>query len=254
MLKTKILFYISLCILFTSCAAIPNLGTKKEENSYGNTINYFLFKDVSGQYIVKREKIENEKQLVLRQTLFPPGNEKSPLEKSVTVAKLGTVNHKGKRYVASRPYASQFSIWFEKKEFFSQLKLNVAKKGMDVYLKSPDEKWQGNKFKELPKGLKFCWFSQVPECLKRITKLDRTKKKSITFYIVWDAFPYYSEQLQNLSGQLYSLASVYYDGEFDKTYRFGVNVENQIIFYHFNYELEFERMFWIAQNITMVKR
>ena len=56
MLKTKILFYISFCILFTSCAAIPNLGTKKEENSYGNTINYFLFKDVSGQYIVKREK------------------------------------------------------------------------------------------------------------------------------------------------------------------------------------------------------
>ena len=80
------------------------------------------------------------------------------------------------------------------------------------------------------------------------TALD--KLNSMNF----DGFPYYSEQLQNLSGQLYTLASVYYDGEFDKTYRFGVNVENQIIFYHFNYELEFERMFWISQNITMVRR
>lgn len=235
----------------TSCSLNENhLSEVKNLNS----INYYLFKDMSGEYIIKREVIENKKQLIVRQSLFPPGKEKSPLEKTVTVMKFGIIKNKGKSYFAFRPWASQYSIWFEQKEFFSQMKLNVLKKGFDVYLKSPEEKWKGKRFVKLPRGLKFCWFSQVMDCLKKIVKLDQKNKKSTSFYIVWDGFPYYSEQLHNLSGNAYSLAHVYYDGEFEQTYRYAVNVENQIIFYHFNYDLEFERMFWVTQAITMLKK
>lgn len=247
------IFSLFIFLLFLSCSPKIFDSTKKTKIN-SNKVSYFLFKDVSGQYIVKREVIQNQKQLVLRQTLFPPGAEKSPLEKSVTVTKFGAVKNKGKKYLASRPFASQYSIWFEKKEFFTQMKLNVQKKGLDVYLKSPEAKWQGKSFEKLPKGLKYCWFSQIPDCIKRIIKLDKKSMKPSSFYIVWDGFPYYSEQLQRLSGRPYTLANVYFDGEFDKTYRFGVNVENQIIFYHFNFDLEFERMFWVAQAITMVKK
>lgn len=251
----KILFnpymkYLLLFILFTSCSIN---SWKSPENVSSKKLNYYLFKDISGQYVIKREVIQNQKQLVVRQELFTPGKEENPLEKTVTVTKFGVVKIKKKNLVASRPWASQYSIWFEEKEFFSQMKLNVLKKGFDVYLKSPEEKWKGKQFVSLPRGLKFCWFSQVVDCVKRIVKLDQKSREPTSFYIVWDGFPYYSEQLQNLSGNVYSLASIYYDGEFEKTHRFAVKVENQIIFYHFNYEYEFERMFWVAQAITMIK-
>ncbi len=242
--------YILIFIFITSCSVD---GIKKDKPKSSNTLNYYLFKDLSGEYIVKREVIQNQKQLIVRQSLFPAGKENNPLEKTVTVTKFGTVKNNGKSYVASRPWASQHSIWFEQKEFFSQMKLNVSKKGFDVYLKSPEEKWKGKRFVKLPRGLKFCWFSQVMDCINKIVKLDKKSTKPTSFYIVWDGFPYHSEQLQKLSGNAYSLASVYYDGEFDKTHRFAVSVENQIIFYHFNYDLEFERMFWVTQAITMLK-
>ena len=62
MYKTTTIITFLLILLITSCSAITESSMKNKTISKGNTLNYFLFKDVSGQYLVKREKIENEKQ------------------------------------------------------------------------------------------------------------------------------------------------------------------------------------------------
>lgn len=239
-----------LLILFLNSCSIKRRTT---QNQNKNTFSYFLFKDLSGEYIVKREVSVKKNETALRQTLFQAGKELEPLEKSVSITKYGVVGKGSARAVAARPVASQYSIWFEKKEFFSQFKLNFKTKGFDVYLKSPEEKWKGKQFISIPKASKFCWYSQIPECIKKLVKLESRSRKPTGFYIVWDNFPYYSEQYQGLSGNAYSVATVVFDGEFDKSYRYAVAVDNQLIFYHYNFELEFEKMLWIAQGVTMIK-
>ena len=244
----KYLNLILLSFLCLSCAV-----TKKKESKSKNQLSYFLFKDLSGEYIVKREVINRSNQLAIRQSLYAPENQKTPLEKSVTVSKFGAVKNGKSLSQASRPFASQYSIWFEQKEFFTQFQLNVKKRGFDIYMKSPEKKWNGKQFVSVPKGHRFCWFSQIPECVKKLIKLDQRNREKTSFYIVWDNFPYYSEQLQNLSGKPLVKASIYYEGKFEKSYRYAVSFSQQIIFYHFNSDFEFEKMFWVAQGIVMVR-
>lgn len=243
-------FLILILIFLTSCSH----NKRESETKNLNTFSYFSFKDLSGEYIVKREVNLKNSKIALRQTLFLPGNEIAPLEKSVSVASLGFIKTNNSKVRAIRPVASQYSIWFEKKEFFSQFKLNIKKKGLDLYLKSPEKKWQGTQFISLPKSSKFCWYSQVPECLKKIAKLERKSRQPIHFFIIWDNFPYNGEQYEGASTEAFSAATVAFDAKVDKTYRFSVSVNQQLIFYHYNFDLEFERMVWIAQGITMIKQ
>jgi hypothetical protein len=240
---------ISCCILFSSCAQLQVEKNPKEKNQ---NLSYFLFKDISGEYIVKRELIESPNQIINRQSLFTIENTQTPLEKTVTVMNFGTIGKKNKK-PASRPTASQHSIWFEQKEFFSQMKLDMKQKKMEVYLKSPEEKWNGKKYENLPKTHRFCWFSQIPDCVKKLFKLQSFNKEPQSFILIWDNFPYHNEQLQNMSGNLFSNANIAYDGDVDNTHRFAVSFDGQIILYHYDKNFGFEKMFWIAQGIAMVK-
>jgi hypothetical protein len=238
------------CVLFSACTKLQVENGKNEKNI---NLTFFLFKDISGEYIVKRELIESKNQLINRQSLFTIENPQTPLEKTVTVMKFGTIGKQNTKRLASRPTASQHSIWFEQKEFFSQMKLDIKKKNMEVYLKSPEEKWNGKKYENLPKTHRFCWFSQIPECVKKLFKLQTFNKEPQSFIVVWDNFPYHNEQLQNMSGSLFSNANIAYDGDIDNTHRFAVSFDGQVILYHYDKNFVFEKMFWIAQGIAMVK-
>lgn len=247
----KLYLLILINIICASCSLTSN--KEQRQDIQLNSYSYYSFKDISGEYIVKREVSYKKNEIAVRQILFSPGAEHKPLEKSVSVSRFGVIGKRGQSSIALRPVISQYSIWFEQKEFFSQFKLNFQTKGFDVYMKSPEDKWNGKHFISIPRATKFCWFSQLPECLKKILTLKNKRKKATSFYLVWDNYPYYGEQYQNTSGKAYSLASVSFDGEFENTDRYLVNVENQSIFYHFNSRLEFEKMVWIAQGITMIK-
>lgn len=236
-------------IFLNACAQRERTNTKYNKNQ----TNLYLFKDPSGEYILKREVLQSLKQIKLRQALYLPSDMENALEKSVTVSEYGTLTKSGKTTLAIRPVASQFSIWFDKQKYFSQIKLNKEKKNFELYLDSPDNKWKGKSEKEFIRGSKYCWFSQLPECLKRIINNTKNSKLASSFVIVWDSFPYYNEQYQKLSGKLFTPASLRFDGKFGQLYRFAVDVEGQVIFYHYDKNLIFEKMTWISQGISLEK-
>ena len=243
----KIFFF----IFFILCSC--SLPQNNNKNSNQNSLSYFVYKDASGEYLLKRELMISSVKVQLRQSLFLPTDQKSPLEKSISISEFGLIATKKGKMLASRPIASQFWIWFEKNKYFSQTKLNMKSKNLDILLKSPEEKWNKKYSESVPKVTRFCWFNQIPECMQKLFHLERKSKKPQNFTIVWDSFPYYNEQYQGLAGNIFSAATVKFDGEFEGTYRFAVTTENQIIFYHFNKDFEFEKMFWISQGITLIK-
>ena len=236
-------------IVFNSCTQ----RKKIKQNSTKNHIDHYIYKDPSGEYILKREVLEDSRQIKLRQVLYLPSDLTTALEKSVTISDYGTIGKSEKKALAIRPIASQFSIWFDKNKYFSQMKLNKRQKSLELYLDSPEKKWKGKSDKKFIRGSKFCWFSQLPECLKRIINNTKKSKLNSGFVIVWDSFPYYNEQYQNLSGKLFTPASIRFDGKFGKSYRFAIEVERQVIFYHYDKNLNFEKMLWISQGITLEK-
>ncbi len=238
-------------ILFFSCSLSPLTREGGSDLKNSKKVDHFIFKDPSGEYILKREVLSSKSKVKVRQTLYSPDDMNNALEKSVTINQYGTVGTS--KELAIRPIVSQFSIWFEKEKFFSQLKLNMSKKKFDIYLDSPEEKWKGKSESNPLKGTKFCWFSQLPECLKRIINNSKKAKFISGFIVVWDSFPYYNEQYQKLSGKLYSPASVKFDGEYGKTFRFSIELEGQIIFYHYDKNLTFQKMVWVSQGITVEK-
>jgi hypothetical protein len=241
-----------LCFVFCFIFSCSQRQNSKNSNKRNQT-THFVYKDPSGEYILKREVIEDPKRVKLRQALYLPSDMTNALEKSVTISEYGTVGKSEKSSLAIRPIASQFSIWYDKNKYFSQMKLNKQRKSFDLFLNSPDKKWQGNSEKKFVKGSKFCWFSQLPECLKRIINNSKKSKILSSFIIVWDSFPYYNEQYQNISGNLFIPASLKFDGKFAETYRFAVEFERQVIFYHYNKNLNFEKMVWVSQGITVEK-
>lgn len=239
----KIIF---ICLFFLiSCSQ----SIKKNQESSQNT-NYFLLKDASGEYLLKRELLQSTNRIQLRQSLFSSTDLQNPLEKSITISEFGVVKNKS---IAIRPIASQFSIWFEKKKYFSQMKLNLKTKSFDIYLDSPEKKWQKKYSTKFVNGTKFCWFSQLPECVRKFAQLEKKKRVPVSFTLVWDSFPYYGEQYQGMAGKIFSQASIKFDSEQKSTLGYAVSVEGQVILYHFNQELEFEKMFWISQGITIIK-
>ena len=120
-------------------------------------------------------------------------------------------------------------------------------------MKSPESKWNKSESKEFIDGVVFCWFSQIPECVRRAGLLRKDRSLRGEFVVVWDSFPYYTEQYQNVPSHVFSPAVIRYDGSRGGSLKFNVEVNQQFLLYHFSSSLEFEKMFWISQGITIIK-
>lgn len=242
-MKLILLFLLSFLFSCSSVQKISSLSSSKR---------LYIWKDKSGEFVLERDVRVSKKKLATRSTLSLLSNRTKVLEKTVGVSQIGLVKIRGNTIASLRPFASQHSIWFDKKEYFSQLKVNAKKKALDVKLSSPEEKWKGAKEFKFPKGFIFCFFSQIPECVKRhgLLKMDNRGKQ---IYIIWDSYPYHTEQLEGVLDQPFQSANFAFNTVIRGEKRYSLNLENQILFYHFNNRDEFEKMYWIAQGIT-VKR
>jgi len=241
----KSFFFLLGIFLLVSCS------TFKKNSKNSKEINLFLYKDPSGDYLLKREFFERNNKLQLRQQLLQLDGSSIPLEKSITIANIGF--SKKRKSLSIRPQISQFSIWFEKKKYFSQMRINIKNKSLDLLLVSPEDKWNGKSSEKFIGGSVFCWFSQIPECLRRAKLLRKDESSQFSFVVVWDSYPYYTEQYQNISAKIFSKAIVKYDGVFKGSLKYNIQVDNQFIVYHFSESLKFEKMFWISQGISLTK-
>jgi hypothetical protein len=230
-----------------SCSGLPgNSQSKEAKTSYS-------FTDVSGTFKYNREQKVLKKKLVSRGILSYPASQKT-VEKSVAVSQIGTIKDKAGRLLTVRPFASEFAVWLEGKKYSSTMRLNAKNRTMVVNLQSPEPQWKGTKEWPFPRGKYFCFFSQIPECLyhnKFLQKSEKSKKR-MSFYVVWDSYPYIQEQLTGVGKNLFAPASVKFDGEIKKDLRYAVEVEDQVIFYSFSKSYALTRIAWISQGITIV--
>lgn len=224
-------------------------STSKTNKNY-NRVELYYYQDATGQYVYKRENKKNKSRLINRIQLFDPENSKEALETSIIVSKLGRVGKSS----ALLPVISQYSIWFSKKKFFSQIKVNKKTKSLDITLKSPEKKWNGQKSIPFPSGKIFCFFNQLPECVKAHKLLVRKTKEQIPLTIIWDAYPYQTEIYEKINDSPFTTARFYLYEVTKREIKYALNLGNQVIFYHFNMELEFTKMFWIPQGISIKRQ
>ncbi len=216
----------------------------------------YSYTDKNGQFLVRLSSGFNKKTNVFftkRSLEIPEKDTDNLLETSVTFSDLGSVKKKN----ILRPKISQYNVWFDGKKYFSELKMNQAKKAIDVRMISPESQWNGVKQIKLPstKSL-YCFFSQVIECAKTIGFLAESSKKEegiLYFYLIWEGYPYLNETFTNIPSQLFSKAQLEYDGiTKENERRFNLKVAGQSIFYVVDDKFQMKKMFWVSQGISMV--
>lgn len=253
----KKLIIIACLSLFASCGGAAKKNVKDNLSDAENIFNYT---DKNGQFVVRVNSGLNEKNksfVTKRSMEVRGGGKEKILEQSVAISSLGVV---GKNKVAVlRPKISQYNVWFEGKKYSSELKLNPAKKAIDVKMVSPEAQWSGTKQIKFPSSTMIpCFFSQVIECAKIsgfIRKATENKKGSMRFLIVWEGYPYLNETFTDFPSDLFSEAIIEYDGKTKESEsRFNLRVLGQSIFYILDDKDNMSKMFWVSQGISMVNK
>ncbi len=246
-MRTSYLFL----ILLLSCSGLKRNESPRE----GKYV--FSYTDLSGDFRYLREIKTIKKKIVTRtQILLPSAGADRIVEKSVTVSQKGSVRDGKSRMMVFRPVASEFTVWLEGKKYSSRMQIDPKTKAMRVTMDSPETKWQGRKDFPFPRGKLFCFYSQIPDCLYHnqiLPKAFANKKETYDFFVIWDNYPYVQEQLNNVGKNLFSHATVKYDGEPKGRIRYIIEVEEQLLLYQFTKNFELTGSSWISQGINMVK-
>lgn len=244
----KIIFFLYLLVIQACSTVSP--GTPKD-----GKVAYSLT-DVTGRYQYIRENKGVQNKMITRTVLASQkGGGSKIVEKSVLVSQLGTVKGERGRSIIMRPQGSDFVVWLEGKKYESKMRLNPKTKSMTVTMTSPEAKWNGTQDIPFPQATQFCFFTQIPECLYHTQLLKRAQSQPEIdqgFYVIWDSFPYTQEQYSDVGKELFAPAVVKFETIDQGLYRFLVEVNNQIVLYHFSKAYELVKISWIAQGITVV--
>lgn len=234
----------------------------KKDRAFEAAIDYknteFLLTENAGKFVVLREAgyLAKEGQFVVKNKILPEDrNEKKVLERSITISRLGKLKN---TVTMLRPERSQFDVWFDGKKYSSSISLNVKSKKLDVKLNSPESKWKGVKSYEFPNPKAvYCFYSQVLECAAVTGFLSKAQEMGygrMNFYIIWNGYPYFHEQYLNLTGELFSRASLELDSiEKNGNIKLSLTVDNQVIFYVLDKNYNFIKQFWVAQGLSKIK-
>lgn len=240
-----------LLFLVTGCAGQLFKGSPRQ----GKTI--YSYADEGGNFKFVRESKKIKQKLVTRnQILDTKGSASKVLEKSIIVSQVGSIKSgKDKRLLIVRPQASEFTVWLDGKKYTSTMKINSQTKSMRVTLDSPETRWQGTSEFKFPRGRHFCFFNQIPECLYHnnlLVQALQSETRAFDFYVVWDGYPFIQDQLTRVGKSLFAPASIKFDGEIKGQFRYIVEVEGQMVLYHFTKSFDLVKIAWIAQGITVV--
>lgn len=238
-----------LMLFLVSCTSHMPLGKPKEGKAT------YSYTDESGTYRYVREaKLVQKKIITRNQLIETKGGATRVLEKSIVVSQLGSIKNGKNRLVTVRPSASEFTVWLEGKKYSSKMRINPKRKSMLLSLESPDPRWQGDNEVSFPRGKYFCFFNQIPECLYHnylLSRANENRSERFDFYVIWDSYPFVQEQYARTGKNLFAAASVKFDGEIKKLFRYIVEVEGQIILYQFSKSMDLVKIAWISQGITV---
>lgn len=244
-------------IVIVSCSSTRHSSSLKKELSRGE--EKFNYTDKNGTFLMVMSSGFNKKKNSLfskRSLQVLNKDTDNILEQSIVLSDLGTLK---KKKTILRPKLSQYSVWFDGKKYFSELKLNPQKKAIDIKMVSPESQWNGTRQVKLPstKSL-YCFFSQVMECAKTVGFITEATKKeagTMNFFVIWEGYPYLNETFSDFPSELFSRAQLEYDGKSsDEERRFNLKVAGQSIFFVIDKNEQMKKMFWVSQGISMVSK
>lgn len=226
--------------------------SQKETNKLNNKQDYIL-SDQTGNYRVTREIKVKSNKLVSRVQILDVNMNKT-LESSVAVSRIGYFANDKKKAIALFPEASQFKVWFNKKEYSSRARIDKKSRELYVSVVGDDKIKGGTKKIKVPSSKAYCYFSQLPECVKIQGMLFEGRNKKRSLYVIWDNFPFHTELYNAVGASPYVLADFYLESKTKNEYKYSLDIGNQIIFYHFDSKFNFDKMFWISQGISLIKK
>ena len=252
-MNKHLFFLVPFFLILNSCSLFDR-GSSTGEPLLKYKKRYQL-KDKAGEFLVERETGPLDKKRYATKYRVFNGQTGKVLEQSVVISTPGAL---GKKLSILRPLRSQYNVWFEKKKYFSETKINTTTKKMDVTMKSPESQWNGMERKSFPRGTGvFCYFSQVIECANMTGFLSKAIGKNagkMTFHLIFDGYPYFQEQYLNVPRSLFANAILEYDGKNSQSERrFSLKVGGTTIFYFLNSRMELIKMFWPNQGMSMVE-
>lgn len=239
-----------------SCARMSQTTPKEMLANHDDQFNYT---DKNGQYSVKISSglDKTGKSFFTKRVMELPSRQKDKaLEQSIVLSTVGSLK---KKMMILRPKISQYNVWFDGKKYTSELKINTAKKAIDVKMTSPETQWNGTKQVKFPNSTTLpCFFSQVIECAKVAGFINKASSKqtgTMNLMVIWEGYPYLNETFSDFPTDLFSEAQLEYDGKTKQAERrFNLRVAGQSIFYVLDDKDVMTKMFWVSQGITMVSK
>lgn len=253
------IYLVLFSFLLSSCSLFKNKNQPSTE--LATTKANYKYIDVQGELPMHRNVLFEEskhKLSTMIKLIDPDKKENEVMEKIISVSEVGSIkNRKTKRNIL-RPNISQFTTWLEGKRYFSQIKVLSKSRELIINLESPEAKWTGESKVSLPRSLSmYCFYTQIAECLKFSNVLFELKKNpnsSMKFGIIWESYPYMTEQWENFPAEAVTAARVVYDGDAENgDSKYNVEFNGQVAYFHFDKKFELRKFLWVAQGISILR-
>lgn len=241
-------------VLFLVSCSLIKKSNSKEESELLTTSNVYDLEDKSGTFELTRHSnfVKNKNRYITKYQVKTKGKDDKILEQAVVISNPGRV----KDLLLTRPEISQYTVWFEGKKYFSEIKFNTKSKMLDIRLASPEKQWNGESSVSLPKeGVLFCFLGQIVECAAQtgfIKKALKAQTGTMNFYLIIEGYPYFQEQYMGVNNSPIMPASFVYDGTNAKgEKRFTLNFSDQSLFIFLNDKMQMTKKFWVSQGLTV---
>ena len=237
--------------IFQSCSYL-SLNNKALLNSRTQS---FSQEEEAGEFLFRRKVgFDGNKNYVVKSDLTKLGNEDIALEKTITISKVKTINKKLRLLI---PQKSESQYFLDGKKYFSRI--SISDKKITVKMISPEKQWNGEKEFVLTKGNgNICFYANIVECAivsGFLSKAIETNMGKMNFYIVWEGYPYFHEQFLNIPNEVFSRATLVYDGvNRRKEHRLTLSAGGQSQFYFVDKEYKIIRHVWSSQGFQRESR
>ena len=242
------LFIIS--ILGLSCSNLLKLGRSNKRYSEQK----FSFNDKSGQFsMVRTSGLTKSKKFVTKEKILPHKSwDGLPLEKAVLISSFRKWND----ISIIRPKISQRTYWFNKKKYFSEVKLAEQKNVLRLKWKGPEDLKFKTKTHNFPKTKRlYCFIGQLIECIKEtgfFYKSMKEKVGSVFLTIIFDGYPYFNKQYQGLREEIFAQGEFVFDDKIKgNLFRYALNFKDHSITYFVDKSGNFVDKFWISQGLSV---
>ena len=74
----------------------------------------------------------------------------------------------------------------------------------------------------------------------------------MSFTIVWEGYPFIEQLYSGIDGPFATSIFSYEGRSREGHFIFNLNFGNQVLFYHFNRDMQLEKKFWVSQGMTQI--